>query len=642
MGVELQAGSAVQPSVAIEAAGGRPVFGRTEWLALGGYLGVAVLVLAAPVSAQVRERVGEGARVLGAVGAVVACVVAAGRGVRGGRAPWLLFAAAAGVVGVAEARFLFVLFHPLFITGAILELRPLRVRGLALELGLDAALILVVSGLFVLRFILAPLADADAAGPLEAGLLLVAELAPVGSLFFAGVLLLSRDARLPSRSAGYLFWMAAAFVVGNVAVELERGGPGPWLDVVWLSGWLLLILAALDAARRPDAITGAVPSRLARRIRLGVVPAATLALGGFAVDAAFEPPVAPGVPAGFAVLGVLLAVRVASALRISERNVEERQQLEYNRALVEVSRALAGTTELQRTLELVTEWVCRLLDARGAGIELLTPDGQTLVIRAACGLPDSALGMRYPVQGSFTGWVVLHCLPRSTPAASDDPFIQPQSLEFLGSEPAAAAPLRFRDRTLGALFVCYRERPFTARELELLGALADQAATAIETARLFEEVKALSLTDPLTGLANRRQIEIVLAREFAAAERGRRLFAVLFDLDDFKRYNDRWGHLAGDEALRLIGGILRSETRAMNLAGRFGGDEFLALLTDADWPGVRGFVDRIIERFDQEMAGLGRTLTLSAGMAAYTRGMRTPLELLAAADRALYREKERC
>jgi len=221
-----------------------------------------------------------------------------------------------------------------------------------------------------------------------------------------------------------------------------------------------------------------------------------------------------------------------------------------------------------------------------------------------------------------------------------DPLIHPQSLEFLGHAPVAAAPLVYRGRPLGALFACFRDTPFDDADLELLGALADQAAIAIENARLFEQVRALSLTDPLTGLANRRQLERELAREFAAARRGRRVVAVVFDLDGFKAYNDRYGHLAGDELLRAFGDLLASETRAMNLAARYGGDEFVVVLSDSDRASAQAFVDRVQAAFPQRAAQLGRAwVTVSAGVAEYDPSMQGPHDLIAAADRALYEAK---
>jgi diguanylate cyclase (GGDEF)-like protein len=174
----------------------------------------------------------------------------------------------------------------------------------------------------------------------------------------------------------------------------------------------------------------------------------------------------------------------------------------------------------------------------------------------------------------------------------------------------------------------------------LLRAFADQAAIALEDARLFEQVHALSVTDPLTGLANRRQFDRELQREFAAATRGRQLVAVMFDLNDFKHHNDRYGHLAGDRALKHFAEALEAYTRAMNLAARFGGDEFFALLADSDRDGAFVFVDRVIHRFEAIMKESGNpVLKVSAGVAEFKSDMNSPLELVEAADRALYISK---
>src|SRR5690606_27706270 len=236
-------------------------------------------------------------------------------------------------------------------------------------------------------------------------------------------------------------------------------------------------------------------------------------------------------------LAGLLAARIGFTTAEVERRKEGERLYIQNSALIEVSRALAGSTELDNTMVLVSQWAARLLQASAAGIELMDPDGKTLELRATVGLPENILGLRFSFDRSFTGWVVRHGRPRATTNPTADPFIQPQSRSFLGNSPVAAAPLIFRDRPLGALFACMRNRPFDESDLELLQALADQVAIAIENARLFEQVRALSLTDPLTGLANRRQLERELNREFSAARRGRKLVVVIFDLDGFKEYN---------------------------------------------------------------------------------------------------------
>ena len=150
--------------------------------------------------------------------------------------------------------------------------------------------------------------------------------------------------------------------------------------------------------------------------------------------------------------------------------------------------------------------------------------------------------------------------------------------------------------------------------------------------------QALAYTDNLTHLPNRRRVRIVLENEFAAAMRGRPLAVVLFDLDNFKEYNDHYGHAAGDEALKVFGGVLLETTRQMNISGRFGGEEFLSVLAESSSDGAMVFAERV--RASLRAAGLGKgPLTVSAGVAAFHPGMKTPDELLAGADHALYRSK---
>ena len=149
--------------------------------------------------------------------------------------------------------------------------------------------------------------------------------------------------------------------------------------------------------------------------------------------------------------------------------------------------------------------------------------------------------------------------------------------------------------------------------------------------------------DGLTGIANRRQCEEALVAEIARAERlGSALTLVLADLDDFKAVNDAHGHAVGDDVLRTFASTLRTTVRDSDLAGRWGGEEFLLLLPGADAVGAAQLADRVREAF-VERSSIGRdgevvSVTCSFGVAQYRPGD-GQRELFGAADRALYQAK---
>ena len=151
-------------------------------------------------------------------------------------------------------------------------------------------------------------------------------------------------------------------------------------------------------------------------------------------------------------------------------------------------------------------------------------------------------------------------------------------------------------------------------------------------------VEMMAYTDGLTRLPNHRHIKLFLENEFAAAGRGRLLSTVLFDLDHFKQYNDRYGHAAGDEALRVFADVLARSTRRMNLSGRLGGEEFLTVLADTGPEGAMIFAERVRTVLKGHLLG-DPPLSVSAGMATFHPGMRSADEFLAAADHALYQAK---
>lgn len=154
-----------------------------------------------------------------------------------------------------------------------------------------------------------------------------------------------------------------------------------------------------------------------------------------------------------------------------------------------------------------------------------------------------------------------------------------------------------------------------------------------------EELERLSTLDGLTGLANRRHLLSRLALESSRAKRGHHIFAVLMvDVDHFKDYNDSYGHLAGDEVLVRIAGILRESCREVDCAARYGGEEFLVLLTETGMEGAVEVAERVRARLASETFA-GGTITLSVGVASYPDFGETPEAVIMSADVALYQAK---
>jgi diguanylate cyclase (GGDEF)-like protein/PAS domain S-box-containing protein len=192
--------------------------------------------------------------------------------------------------------------------------------------------------------------------------------------------------------------------------------------------------------------------------------------------------------------------------------------------------------------------------------------------------------------------------------------------------------------------VLVRAAPVRDARGEIAGAaesFTDDSAR-IEALRRAAELEALAYLDPLTGLGNRRYAEDVIAARLREMERTGAEFGVLFaDLDHFKALNDRLGHAAGDEALRMTGRTLSASLRAYDFAGRWGGEEFVVAVVRVDGDGLK----RIAERFRLLMAasplrqsGSEAALTVSLGITLAREGD-TPESLVARADAAMYESK---
>lgn len=212
--------------------------------------------------------------------------------------------------------------------------------------------------------------------------------------------------------------------------------------------------------------------------------------------------------------------------------------------------------------------------------------------------------------------------------------------EPFGDAAGWAVPFGSGDRDSG-LIVATKEkaRRFSSVEADLLRALGVHAEVAVTNARLYT----LAITDDLTGLYTVRFLHHVLEREVERHRRHGRGFAlVLLDLDDFKRVNDRHGHLAGNEVLRRVAAAIRSTVRDVDVVARYGGEEFAVLLPEADSAAATCAAERIRAAVERASIPVGEAVlgvTVSAGVAALPADADDSRSLLDAADRALYAAK---
>ena len=201
-----------------------------------------------------------------------------------------------------------------------------------------------------------------------------------------------------------------------------------------------------------------------------------------------------------------------------------------------------------------------------------------------------------------------------------------------------ALPLRAAGRALGELRLHPPRAPGAAR-LRLLRQLVAAGARALAAADVHAAALRRAELDPLTGLANHGQFWVLLEREVAHAARyGRALSVVMLDLDGFKRWNDRHGHVAGDGALVCAARVIAGGTRVSDTAGRYGGDEFALVLPETPRAGAIAVAEKVRAAIEAECPE-GDPFTLSGGVACAPEDGRTAAELVRVADARLYAAK---
>jgi GGDEF domain-containing protein len=373
----------------------------------------------------------------------------------------------------------------------------------------------------------------------------------------------------------------------------------------------------------------------------------------------------------FAQLAVQAAIAIHNA-QAFRRLEEQNRQLQ---ALREIGNALTSTLVFEEALDVMAREAAEalgvsrcIINVYSEGEDLLTP----LVVserlpQGGAGGPAGHLPAARPSGRALLG--------RGTQVeqASDlrlDSAVRAE-LTQRGERTSLSVPLTYKGQPLGLMrFIETREeRRFTADEIELARGIGEQAALAFQSARLYRSLQEQADTDGLTGLCNHRRFRERLYEEVVRARRyNLPLTMLMIDIDDFKAFNDDFGHLIGDEVLRLVAGLLQAGLRqSIDLTARYGGEEFAVLLPNTLAEGAasasalqapsaaglahvrahRGGGGAVAERIrtrvedatGKKASGVPRAFTVSIGVATLAPEMPDSTALVRAADDALYEAK---
>ncbi len=348
------------------------------------------------------------------------------------------------------------------------------------------------------------------------------------------------------------------------------------------------------------------------------------------------------------------SLKLDEVLHIILTCVTSHEGLGFNRAMLflvnERKKILEGKMGIGPDTADEADKIWRTIETEKTTLKDLIHTHKKLAKRETGRLDKLVKSIKIPLQES-AGILALTVLEGMTFEITTDEVskkVKDPVCALLKTKHFVTVPLKAKDKVIGVILVdnIFTKKPIDRDDIRILTLFANQAGLAIENSHLYEKSVSLSHSDSLTNLINHGRFQYLLSKELkAAAKLKKQLSLIIIDIDNFKHFNDKLGHPAGDRVLTNIAKILKRTCRSSDIPARYGGEEFVVVLPDTNKESAWGLAERLrqaVEKFPfpGENIQPNGSLTISLGLASFPEDGRNKQDLIARADKALYQAKK--
>lgn len=337
----------------------------------------------------------------------------------------------------------------------------------------------------------------------------------------------------------------------------------------------------------------------------------------------------------------IVAAQAAIAIENAHLFTEEQRKTHHLTLLNNVSRKAISTLNPEEMLSEIASEIHTNLPYDHIGIGILDYATREVVIQAEAGHSAQGLNQRIKLGEGCVGQVVVSGNVQRLDAIASEAERQRCRTILPNTCSLVALPVIYADQMLGVLNVESRKpHAFSDEEVLLLCTLADQIASALHNAFVFQKAKEQAITDGLTGVKTHRFFMEALNAEWRRATRvGRSFSLLLLDLDKFKFVNDYYGHLEGDILLQQVGRLLEHNCRRSDVVARYGGDEFVVLMPETNAEQALTLGEKLRVWLANDPLLREKKITASLGLATFPTHASTPPELIQISDASMYLAK---